>query len=672
MTFSHLFQPLDLGFTQLKNRMVMGSMHTGLEEERGGFEKLAAFYAERARADVGLIVTGGISPNFRGRLSFHATQLSFPWQLSQHRQVTKAVQEAGSKICMQILHAGRYSYHPFALAPSRIKAAINPFEPYEMNSAQVYKTIRHFVRCAEMAAHAGYDGVEIMGSEGYLINQFLCLRTNQRQDEWGGSFRQRAHFPLKIVQGIRDAVGKHFIVIFRLSMIDLVEQGSSWDEVIQLAQWLEDTGVTIINTGIGWHEARIPTIATSVPRGAFTWVTARLKKEIHIPLVTSNRINTPEKAEEILASKHADLVSMARPFLADPLFMSKAKAGTSELINTCIACNQACLDHTFKMQRASCLVNPRACYETELNFYKAKQIKRIAVIGAGPAGMAFSVYAAIRGHQVVLFEQQAEVGGQFNYARQIPGKEEFHETIRYFKEQLKRLHVDVRLNTPFHTQVLQEESFDDLVVATGVIPRQLTVPGFDSPKVIDYQQAIHGAPIGKKVAIIGAGGIGVDVAHFLNEQEHSLTLDLDAWLRYWGVDQAYHQAGGLLGKSTLIKPKREIHILQRKSSKIGQHLGKTTGWIHRFNLKRHHVIHHQGVQYVQLDDEGLHILEDGKPVILKVDTVIVCAGQESNRFELDAIRATGYPVHLIGGVDVAMELDAKRAIRQGAELAASI
>ncbi|MCL1050491.1 NADPH-dependent 2,4-dienoyl-CoA reductase [Shewanella abyssi] len=671
MSFPHLLEPLDLGFTQLKNRVLMGSMHTGLEEEKGGFEKLAAFYKERTQGGVGLIVTGGISPNLRGRLAPNACQLSFPWQVKKHTLVTKAVHDAGGKICMQLLHAGRYGYHPFSQAPSKIKSPITPFTPSKMSTRQVAGTIKDYATSAALAQKAGYDGVEVMGSEGYLINQFVSSRTNKRSDKWGGAFENRAQFPIEIVKQIRAKVGTDFIIIFRLSMLDLVDNGSTWDEVVQLAKWLEAAGVTIINTGIGWHEARVPTIATSVPRGAFAWVTEKLMQEMSIPLIATNRINTPEIAESIIASGQADMVSMARPFLADADFVNKAAANTPELINTCIGCNQACLDHTFALKRATCLVNPRACYETELNFTPAKIKKRIAVMGAGPAGMAFSVYAASRGHEVVLFEAKSEVGGQFNLARKIPGKEEFDETIRYFLNQIKAHKIDLRLNTRLDASVVRDEKFDEIVMSSGVKPRPLNIPGFDNAKVVDYQQVLNGeVEIGHRVALIGAGGIGFDMAHYLCEQE-STTLNPNKWLKQWGIDKEYQAAGGLTEPVKEGKH-REVVLLQRKTTKMGKGLGKTTGWIHRSVLKQHQVLMKTGVIYEKFDDEGLHITVNGKAEVLAVDNVVLCAGQVSNTELVDEMKATGIPVHLIGGVDVAAELDAKRAIRQGAELAIAL
>lgn len=669
MSFPHILEPLDLGFTQLKNRVLMGSMHTGLEEEKGGFEKLAAFYKERALGGVGLIVTGGISPNLRGRLTPHACQLSFPWQVGKHRVVTQAVHEAGGKICMQILHAGRYGYHPFSQAPSKIKSPITPFTPSAMSSRQVRSTIKDYASSAALAKKAGYDGVEVMGSEGYLINQFVSARTNTRTDEWGGAFEKRAQFPIEIVNAIRAKVGKDFIIIFRLSMLDLVDNGSTWDEVVQLAQWLEQAGVSILNTGIGWHEARVPTIATSVPRGAFAWVTEKLKQSVSVPLIATNRINTPEIGEQIIASGQADMVSMARPFLADPEFVNKAAANTPELINTCIGCNQACLDHTFSLKRATCLVNPRACYETEINFLPTANKKRIAVMGAGPAGMAFSVYAAMRGHHVVLFEAKSEVGGQFNLARKIPGKEEFNETIRYFINQIKLHKVELRLNSRLDASVLATEKFDEVVIASGVVPRDLVLPGFDDPRVVDYQKVLSGeVTVGNTVALIGAGGIGFDMAHYLCERQSS-TLNADKWLQQWGIDKTYQHAGGLTEPHSDNTDHRKVFLLQRKTSKMGKGLGKTTGWIHRLVLKQHDVKMKTGVSYDKFDDAGLHIRVGETAEVLAVDNVVLCAGQESNRTLVDEMKTTGLPVHLIGGVDVAAELDAKRAIRQGAELA---
>ena len=669
-----LLTPLDLGFTQLKNRVLMGSMHTGLEEEKGGFDKLAAFYAERARGGVALIVTGGIAPNLRGRLVPHGSQLSFPWQVAKHKKVTGAVHQEGGKIALQILHAGRYAYHPFSLAPSAIRAPISPFKPRAMSERQIRGTIRDFASTAALAKAAGYDGVEVMGSEGYLINQFICERTNQRSDGWGGSSENRMRFPLEIVRAIRERVGTDFIIIFRLSMLDLVEKGSSLEEVIAPGKALEQAGVSLINTGIGWHEARIPTIATSVPRGAFSWVTAELKKHLTVPLITTNRINTPEVAERILAGGEADMVSMARPFLADPEFVIKAAENRADEINTCIACNQACLDHVFKQKRASCLVNPRACFETELTFGRVPQPKKLAVVGAGPAGLAFACYAAERGHQVSLFDQASTIGGQFNFAKQIPGKEEFHETLRYFARRLEKCGVELYLGQRQSAESLLGGGFDEVILATGIRPRTPNIPGIDHPKVLSYLDALRdGKPVGDKVAVIGAGGIGFDVAEFLVEKKAEGSADhhRDHWLREWGIDKSLGERGGLM-TPVIDAPERQIWLLQRKESKVGDGLGKTTGWIHRTVLMNRKVQMLSGVQYLRIDDEGLHIQVGEARQCLPVDQVIICAGQEPLRELQAGLQAAGKPVHIIGGADVAAELDAKRAIRQGAELASVI
>ncbi|MFQ2102937.1 FAD-dependent oxidoreductase [Aeromonas rivipollensis] len=669
-----LLTPLDLGFTQLKNRVLMGSMHTGLEEEKGGFDKLAAFYAERARGGVALIVTGGIAPNLRGRLVPHGSQLSFPWQVAKHKKVTGAVHQEGGKIALQILHAGRYAYHPFSLAPSAIRAPISPFKPRAMSERQIRGTIRDFASTAALAKAAGYDGVEVMGSEGYLINQFICERTNQRSDGWGGSSENRMRFPLEIVRAIRERVGTDFIIIFRLSMLDLVEKGSSLEEVIALGKALEQAGVSLINTGIGWHEARIPTIATSVPRGAFSWVTAELKKHLTVPLITTNRINTPEVAERILAQGEADMVSMARPFLADPEFVIKAAENRADEINTCIACNQACLDHVFKQKRASCLVNPRACFETELTFGRVPQPKKLAVVGAGPAGLAFACYAAERGHQVSLFDQAPTIGGQFNFAKQIPGKEEFHETLRYFARRLEKCGVELYLGQRQSAESLLGGGFDEVILATGIRPRTPNIPGIEHPKVLNYLDVLRdGKPVGQKVAVIGAGGIGFDVAEFLVEKkgEGNAEHHRDHWLKEWGIDKSLGERGGLI-KPEIDAPERQIWLLQRKESKVGDGLGKTTGWIHRTVLKNRKVQMLSGVQYLRIDDEGLHIQVGEARQCLPVDQVIICAGQEPLRELQAGLQAAGKPVHIIGGADVAAELDAKRAIRQGAELASVI
>jgi 2,4-dienoyl-CoA reductase (NADPH2) len=669
-----LLTPLDLGFTQLRNRVLMGSMHTGLEEEKGGFDKLAAFYAERARGGVGLIVTGGIAPNLRGRLVPHGSQLSFPWQVSKHKKVTSAVHQEGGKIALQILHAGRYAYHPFSLAPSALKAPISPFKPRAMSERQIRGTIRDFAATAALAKAAGYDGVEVMGSEGYLINQFICERTNKRSDGWGGSNENRMRFPVEIVRAIRERVGTDFIIIFRLSMLDLVEQGSTLEEVIALGKALEQVGVTLINTGIGWHEARIPTIATSVPRGAFSWVTAELKKHLSVPLITTNRINTPEVAERILAGGEADMVSMARPFLADPEFVIKAAENRADEINTCIACNQACLDHVFKQKRASCLVNPRACFETELTFGRVPQPKKLAVVGAGPAGLAFACYAAERGHQVSLFDQAPIIGGQFNFAKQIPGKEEFHETLRYFAKRLEKCGVELYLGQRQSAESLLGGGFDEVILATGIRPRSPNIPGIEHPKVMNYLDVLRDhKPVGQKVAVIGAGGIGFDVAEYLVEKKADSGTDghRDHWLKEWGIDKQLGERGGLI-TPVIDAPERQVWLLQRKDSKVGDGLGKTTGWIHRTVLKNRKVQMLSGVQYLRIDDEGLHIQVGETKQCLPVDQVIICAGQEPLKELQAGLQAAGKPVHIIGGADVAAELDAKRAIRQGAELAAVI
>ncbi|KMJ53711.1 2,4-dienoyl-CoA reductase [Vogesella sp. EB] len=670
--YPHLLAPLDLGFTTLKNRVLMGSMHTGLEEAPQGFEKMAAFYAERARGGVGLIVTGGVGPNEEGRVAEGASMLADAHEVPQHRIVTDAVHAAGGKIALQILHTGRYSYQENLVSASPICAPINFYRPREMSEDDIQRTIADFARCAKLAQDAGYDGVEVMGSEGYLINQFIVRHTNKRTDDWGGSFDNRIRFALEVLRAVRAAVGAEFIIIYRLSMLDLVNDGSSWDEVVQLAQQVEQAGATIINTGIGWHEARVPTIATSVPRGGFAWVTKRLMGKVGIPLITTNRINTPEVAEDILASGCADMVSMARPFLADAEFVNKAAQGRSDEINTCIGCNQACLDHIFQGKLTSCLVNPRACRETELNYLPTTTPKKLAVVGAGPAGMAFATIAAGRGHAVTLFDSASEIGGQFNVAKQIPGKEEFHETLRYFARRIELTGVTLRLNQRVSAAELQ--GFDEVILATGIAPRLPAIPGIEHPKVLSYLDVLkHGKKVGRKVAIIGAGGIGFDTAEFLSHEGQSSSLDTAAFMREWGVDMQLAHAGGLAPQGPQPHPSpREIYLLQRKSSKVGDGLGKTTGWIHRASLQMKKVQMIAGVSYDKIDDAGLHVTIKGEAQVLAVDNVIVCAGQDPLRELQQPLLAAGKTVHLIGGADVAAELDAKRAIDQGARLAASI
>jgi 2,4-dienoyl-CoA reductase (NADPH2) len=672
--YPHLLAPLDLGSTQLKNRVLMGSMHTGLEEAPGGFQKLAAYYAERARGGVALIVTGGIAPNTAGCVADHSAKLSTPDEIQGHRIVTDSVHAADGKIAMQILHTGRYGFHSKLVAPSPIKAPINFFKPHELSAESIEEQIEDFVNCAALAQQAGYDGVEIMGSEGYLINQFIAAKTNRRQDHWGGVFENRIRFPIEIVRRIRATVDQAFIIIYRLSMLDLVKNGSSWAEVVQLACEIETAGTDLINTGIGWHEARIPTIATVVPRAAFTWVTARLKGAVSVPLITSNRINTPEVAEDVLARGDADMVSMARPLLADPEFVNKAAEDRGDEINTCIACNQACLDHIFLGKIASCLVNPRACHETELNYLPATQPKHIAVVGAGPAGLACAVTAAQRGHHVHLFEGNDHIGGQLNMAVRIPGKEEFKETLRYFKRQLQLNGVDVRLNQPVAARDLLETNFDEIVLATGVHPRMPEIPGIDHPKVVNYVQVLTGnQELATRIAIIGAGGIGFDVAVFATHTGRSSSLDLKSFLLEWGIDPAYQQPGGLeQGGPRPEASNREVFLLQRKETKIGKDLGKTTGWIHRAALKARGVAMLNGVRYDKIDDRGLHITRKGQKRVLEVDTVVVCAGQEPCRTLYEALRPSHRSVHLIGGAERAVELDAKRAIDQGCRLAAGL
>ncbi|CAM6053780.1 unnamed protein product [Sphagnum tenellum] len=690
--YPHLLAPLDLGFTVLKNRVIMGSMHTGLEDVSGGYLKAAAYYAERARGGVGLIVSGGIAPNFAGRGSPFTAQLSNLWHVHQHRKITRAVHYAGGKIALQILHTGRYAYHPLAVAPSAIKSSISPFRPWALTRIGVESTIRDFVRCAHLAQKAGYDGVEIMGSEGYLINQFIAESTNKRRDEWGGSYQNRIRFPVEIVRRVRKKVGPEFIIVYRLSMLDLVSGGSTWQEIVELGIKIQEAGATLINTGIGWHEARIPTIATCVPRAAFTEITHRMKKELSIPLITTNRINTPEVAEQVLAAGHADMVSMARPFLADPQFVLKAMEDRASEINTCIGCNQACLDHIFKHKRVSCLVNPQACYETELIIQPASIKKKIAVVGAGPAGLACATVAAGRGHSVTLFEEDSEIGGQFNLAKRIPGKEEFQETLRYYQKQIELNKVKLKLGARVESGDLIKGDFDHVVIATGVRPRTPKLQGIDHPKVVSYIDVIRGkVKVGKNVAIVGAGGIGFDVAEFLSSSGSDLSLDPRAFARHWGfildgVDQEKNLKGSARGgvegvvRQTEESP-RNIYLLQRSDFKLGAKLGKTTGWIHRTQLKDKKVHFLNSVEYKKIDHQGFHIEVKGQAQVLSVDQVVICAGQEPKRDLYDSLLQSvsekpigssssthsqaNFKTHLIGGADVAAELDAKRAIRQG-------
>lgn len=670
--YPHMLEPLDLGFTTLRNRVLMGSMHTGLEEAPNGHERMAAFFAERARGGVGLIVTGGFGPNKRAATHEHTRMLWSEEDCPDHKTITDAVHKEGGKICMQILHTGRYAFNENPIAPSAIQAPINPFKPQAATSEEVEQQIEDFVRTSKLAQLAGYDGVEIMGSEGYFLNQFLAERTNKRDDEWGGSYENRMRLPVEVVRRVREAVGKEFIIIYRLSMLDLVEGGSSYDEIVTLGKAIESAGATIINTGIGWHEARIPTIATKVPRAAFTWVTAKFKQELSVPVVTSNRINTPEVAEEVLARGDADMVSLARPFLADSEFVLKAEQGRADEINTCIGCNQACLDHVFSGKMTSCLVNPRACFETELNLLPVTQVKHLAVVGAGPAGLAFATSAAERGHKVTLFDAAAEIGGQFNIAKQIPGKEEFNETLRYFSRRIELTGVELKLNTKVTPEDLNGGDFDEVIVATGITPRTPDIPGIEHSKVLSYLDVLRDkAPVGKRVAIIGAGGIGFDVAEYLTDSGHEPSQNIEAFMKLWGVDMSLEARGGIEGIAPQVPPSpREVWLLQRKNSKVGGGLGKTTGWIHRAGLEKHGVNMVPGCEYLNIDDAGLHIRIGDDERVLDVDNVVVCAGQESERHLADSV--SGKPVHLIGGADVAAELDAKRAIDQGTRLAAQI
>lgn len=669
--FPKLFEPLDLGFTTLRNRVIMGSMHTGLEEHKDGIQRMADFFAERARGGVSLIVTGGFGPNAVGATHPATNLIQSNEDALKHKPITDAVHKEDSKICMQILHTGRYAFNPNSVAPSAIQAPINPFKPKELDEDGIEEQIQAIVQLAVYAQVGGYDGVEIMGSEGYFINQFLSKRTNHRDDRWGGEYENRMRLAIEVVRRTREAVGKDFIIIYRLSMLDLVEGGSTYDEVLQLGKAIEKAGASIINTGVGWHEARIPTIATKVPRAAFTWVTAKFRKELSIPLITSNRINTPEVAEEVLQRGDADMVSMARPFLADPAFVEKAKEGKSDEINTCIGCNQACLDHVFSGKMTSCLVNPRACHEADIVISPTVSKKKLAVIGAGPAGLSFATTAAQRGHDVTLFDAANETGGQFNVAKQVPGKEEFFETIRYFNKQIELTGVNLQLNTRVTAADIDAGGFDEVVLATGIIPRTPEIEGVDHPKVLNYLDVLkHKKAVGKKVAVIGAGGIGFDVSEYLSHEGEATSQNIEAFMKEWGVDMTLQARGGIEGVSAEIpKSPREVYLLQRKTSKVGNKLGKTTGWIHRTGLKNKGVNMIPGCSYNKIDDQGIHITFGDKSEILDVDNVIICAGQDPLRELVDGLKT---PHHLIGGADVAAELDAKRAIDQGVRLAAEI
>ena len=669
--FDHLLSPLQVGNTIIKNRVLMGSMHTNLEEIEGGFDRLAVFYRERALGQVGLIITGGIAPNEAGCTSAKAAKLSTEDEVAHHQKITQAVHDAGGKICMQILHTGRYGYHPNIVAPTAIQAPINFFKPKELTYDEILQTIDDYVQCAHLAQKAGYDGVEIMGSEGYLINQFIVTRTNHRTDEWGGEYNNRIKFPLEIIRKTREKTGEDFLIIYRLSMLDLVEDGSTWEEVVQLAKEVQKAGASMINSGIGWHEARIPTIASMVPRKAFAWVTKKLKDEVDLPLIAVNRINTPEVAESVLADGCADMVSMARPFLADPHLVKKTIEGRTNEINVCIACNQACLDHTFQLKISSCLVNPQACHEDELVYLPAQNIKKIAVVGAGPAGLAFSHIAAMRGHQVTLYEASDRLGGQFNLAKQVPGKEDYAETIRYYEQMMIKYGVNVHKNELATAEMLANVGYDEIILANGIIPRKLDIPGCDHAMVVNYADVLDRKVCpGQKVAVIGAGGIGFDVATFLTESK-GLSENVEDFDATWGIDASYQHRGGIQHPNRM-REDREVYLLKRSGGKHGSTLGKTTGWIHKAILSHHGVKMLSDVNYEKVDDQGLHISIKGENIVLPIDQVIVCAGQNPSRVLYDALLALGINSKLIGGADDAVELDAKRAIHQACHLAASI
>ncbi|MDF1695794.1 MAG: NADPH-dependent 2,4-dienoyl-CoA reductase [Saprospiraceae bacterium] len=673
--YDKMLSPLDLGFTTLKNRVLMGSMHTNLEEIPGGFDRAAVYYAERAKGQVGLIVTGGIAPNLEGSVGMGAAKLTTEEEASHHKKITSAVHKEGGKICMQILHSGRYAYHPKGVAPSAIQSPITPFKPRALETEEVWQTITDYKNCALLAQSAGYDGVEIMGSEGYFINEFIVKKTNKREDEWGGSYENRIKLPIEIVKQTREAVGENFIIIFRLSMLDLVDEGSTWPEVVQLAKAIEAAGATIINTGIGWHEARIPTIGTVVPKGGFAWVTQKLMGEVSIPLITTNRINMPDIAEQILQDGCADMVSMARPFLADSDLVLKAMENRADEINTCIACNQACLDHTFNMKLSSCIVNPRACHETLLNFPPTENKKRICVVGAGPAGLAAATIAAERGHEVTLYEGNSEIGGQFNMAKVIPGKEEYAHTIRYYNTMIKKHGVQLHLNTRISAKDLIDQSFDEIILATGVSPRKVDFEGADHPKVLNYVDVLyHKKPVGKSVAIVGAGGIGYDTAEYLTHDFNHISpsMDIASYMKEWGVDMSYTKGGSLAEGPQPNPSPREVYLLKRSGGKHGKGLGRTTGWIHRASLIMKGVKHMANVTYLKVDDEGFHIMVNDERKVLPVDNVVICAGQEPLKDLHDELLKANQTVHLIGGADVAAQLDAKRAIKQASELVAEI